>query len=481
MSDRVYHQAEAGGAAGADDGGSAGKGPGGGASANGGNHAGGTGGNAGSSLGESGEGGAVAAQGGSTSGTAGTAGRGSGRGGSGGTHSTGGGTTGGSAGTSAGESGAGQSGEGGASGCPTGFTGPGCNVNIDDCAGVNCGANGHCVDGVASHACACDPGFTGASCSLARLERLTPNFGMSCGNAISGDGSVVVGYEADGPRSSVHPIRWTEAGGAVELTSNTDTVDYGSALAVNSDGSVVAGEGALASSSGVFRWTQAGGVVIVGPDIQVGLSSNGTTLVGREAMSDGTHLYRWTQATGVVDFGLFGAVLNVAALSGDGTTAVGDRTVGSQLSQAFRWTASDGVASIGPADVAAYATGVSADGRVVVGTHQSMDGSQQFAFRWDPQSGPVDLDLGSLTYTSAANVSSDGSIILGMAGQDGWLWSSAKGPRLLQDILAGEGVDLTHYSSFRPSDISDDGTIVTGCVFTDDEPAVQGFVARIGD
>ena len=37
-------------------------------------------------------------------------------------------------------------------------------ADIDDCVGVTCSGQGTCVDGVNSHACNCNAGFTGYMC-----------------------------------------------------------------------------------------------------------------------------------------------------------------------------------------------------------------------------------------------------------------------------------------------------------------------------
>jgi uncharacterized membrane protein len=472
--ERVYHRTETAGGAGADDGAPAGHG----ALAGTGSTAGNTASGGASSPAAGGD----SARGGTAASSGGTAGSAPGPGGSGGSRAASGGSGGdaGSAGTSAGESGA--SGESGANGCASGFTGAGCGVDIDDCAGVSCGEHGHCVDGVAAYTCACDGGFTGADCELPRLETLTPTFGVSCGNAVSGDGKVVVGYLADNPRSTSHPFRWTEATGALPLMSNTEAVDYGVALGVSADGSVVTGSASLPSGSGVFRWTQSDGVVLVGSDGNAAVSRNGTTIVGRANESDGYHLFRWTQATGAVEVAALGGVGIVAGLSGDGTAAVGEFTdTSASIQRAFLWTAANALEPLGPTNFASSAHAVSGDGRVVVGEHNAEGGGDRVAFRWDRQSGMVDLELGDLTYTAATAITYDGKLIVGTLPHESFLWSEAGGVRLLSELLADKGVDVASYADFQVTGVSDDGTVLTGCVDSGGDSGVQAFIARIGD
>ena len=37
-------------------------------------------------------------------------------------------------------------------------------LDINDCIGVTCSFHGTCVDGVNSHTCSCDAGYTGSNC-----------------------------------------------------------------------------------------------------------------------------------------------------------------------------------------------------------------------------------------------------------------------------------------------------------------------------
>jgi hypothetical protein len=57
--------------------------------------------------------------------------------------------------------------------CPSGFSGPRCEVNIDDCPANACENGGTCVDGVNGYSCACPPGLTGARCEIDQDLRLT--------------------------------------------------------------------------------------------------------------------------------------------------------------------------------------------------------------------------------------------------------------------------------------------------------------------
>ena len=57
--------------------------------------------------------------------------------------------------------------------CDDGFTGRWCEVNVDECEGVNCSGNGRCIDGVDSFHCDCDSGYSGILCEVANTEPLS--------------------------------------------------------------------------------------------------------------------------------------------------------------------------------------------------------------------------------------------------------------------------------------------------------------------
>ena len=372
----------------------------------------------------------------------------------------------GSGGTSSGgKSSSGGAGSGGKS--SSGGTGSG---GADPCAGVSCGSRGKCMPNGASYRCACDAGFTGGACDLPRFEWIVPNFFTSCGNAISGDGKVVVGRMAEGNRSGGLPFRWTQASGGVALTSPGGPVDSGEASDVSSDGSVVVGVAALGSQSGVFRWTQANGVALIGGSDQALVNANGTTVVGRGPF------FRWTAASGLQNLSGFGDVLMVRGLSGDGTTIVGS----TNSAGAFRWTGANGLQNVSPAgETDSTATAVSADGGAVVGFYYK--GSERAAFRWTRNSGVQDIPLG-LKNAAAWSVTADGTAAVGQSDEGGWIWSQSQGVRLVGTILSGFGVnqlDAASQAGHGPHDVSDDGKVITGCAFASE--GLKAFIARIGD
>jgi probable HAF family extracellular repeat protein len=155
------------------------------------------------------------------------------------------------------------------------------------------------------------------------------------------DGTVVVGYS--GPGGGFHAFRWVSGTGMQDLGSIPNySTSY--ANAVTPDGSVVVGRCfELASGSGpVFRWTEAGGMQDLGAlpggltAFAYDVSSDGNTIVGGSSSSAGFHAFLWTQPLGMVDlneylpahgFDLTGwSLTEVWGISGDGQTLAGNGT-----------------------------------------------------------------------------------------------------------------------------------------------------------
>jgi probable HAF family extracellular repeat protein len=232
--------------------------------------------------------------------------------------------------------------------------------------------------------------------------------------AVSADGSVVVGY-ANNASNQGRAFRWTSAG-MVDL--GTLGGNYSFARAVSADGSVVVGEANNASNENrAFRWTSAGMVdlgTLGGNDSYAyAVSADGTAVVGYgNNASNQYRAFRWTSA-GMVDLGTLGGNFSYArAVSANGAVVVGDTRNASNQGRAFRWT-SAGMVDLGTlGGNHSFARAVSADGSVVVGDAFNAS-NQERAFRWTSAEGMTDLGTLGGNYSYASGVSANGAVVMG--------------------------------------------------------------------
>ena len=203
----------------------------------------------------------------------------------------------------------------------------------------------------------------------------------SYANAVSADGSVVVG--SSNIASQSHAFRWTSAGGMVDLGTFGGTTS--SANAVSTDGSVVVGYAYNASSNQIaFRWT-AGVMTNLGTlggnySYANGVSADGSVVVGNAYnASNYQNAFRWTSVGGMTNLGTLGGTYSTAnAVSADGKVVVGETTDAGSTQHAFRWTSATGMqtveawltasgVTVNPLLLTAGAQQVSANGEVVLG------------------------------------------------------------------------------------------------------------------
>ena len=193
------------------------------------------------------------------------------------------------------------------------------------------------------------------------------------------------------------------------------------ANAVSSNGSVVVGDLDIISPAfdDAFRWTQQSGTIELGFDRASDVSADGSVVVG----SDGAEAVRWTAAGGIVGLGrLTGGVSSGAtAVSQDGSVVVGfsDSVFGPE---AFYWMQELGTINLrttlissGVTNLAGwtnlFAEDVSADGTTIVGHGRNPAGNRQAWIATIPEPstlvlatllviggfsvGPPSLDLGN--------------------------------------------------------------------------------------
>jgi hypothetical protein len=134
--------------------------------------------------------------------------------------------------------------------------------------------------------------------------------------ALSPDGQLVLGAIAGEPLPQV--ARWSAATGAqaIELGPLPETAAGAEAMAMSSDGSVIAGVtlDSQARPLDVFRWTETGGLVPIAqafyfdnviPRSGLSLSDDGSVLVGvmdvdPSPMSQHAFSFRWTETNGAL-------------------------------------------------------------------------------------------------------------------------------------------------------------------------------------
>jgi uncharacterized membrane protein len=204
------------------------------------------------------------------------------------------------------------------------------------------------------------------------LGSLSPS--STYANDISADGSIVIG------RSGELPFRWTQATGMQSLglsggwTSATPT-------SISTTGAFITGFASTASGPMLFRWTASGFETLtplVGNAVSAaGISDDGQTIAGRS----GSGLYRWTQAGGLQNLGVLPgySTMTVTDMSADGSVIVGYAATGfpSFSNDSFIWTQATGLVTLSSYLTAQgvnlsgwslqFAFGVSADGQTFVG------------------------------------------------------------------------------------------------------------------
>lgn len=179
-----------------------------------------------------------------------------------------------------------------------------------------------------------------------------PGYSWSNASAISADGTTIVGYVAN-PTGNFdsQPMYWTAATGIVGLGFLPgDTHVYGGsgANAVSANGSVIVGS-AVGNSVGnhhAFRWTQATGMQDLGTlpggtwSSAVAVTADGAIVAGGSSGTGGGNFgfaFRWTQATGMQKLSDLLAVRGIqpgagmvlgsaVAMSADGKITVGNLT-----------------------------------------------------------------------------------------------------------------------------------------------------------
>jgi uncharacterized membrane protein len=305
--------------------------------------------------------------------------------------------------------------------------------------------------------------------------RFSRVFGMSA------DGSTLVG---DGLRgdSVREAYRWTPGEGLVGLgLLPSGTFSIAKAVTPNSEMIVGVSDGNWGMRA--VRWTPQNGIESIGEPPPAwdtvsagGVSANGKVIVGQIGVP-GVRFrgFVWSTEDGfeVLDEpNSSSSFLQASAVSADGRLVVG---VGRyhNVGQPVAWTKETGIFGLGLLPDAVYGTAsaMTGDGSVVVGNciYSLTPPLPEEAFRWTAARGMEALgDLpGGMLHSYAADVSADGSIIVGAGntdlGDEAFIWDAGHGMRNLRDVLVHDfGLDLTGWRLSGGAAISDDGLTIAG-------------------
>ena len=289
------------------------------------------------------------------------------------------------------------------------------------------------------------------------------------GQALSGDGLVVVGTQVGTPGQ---PFRWTVAGG-YELLAAPTHADHQGVRRVNTDGTAFVG-GYGAGGTG-YLWQQSGGYTnILGASGRIaasphGISGNGTIVVG-DANTTGTGFYcfRWLGGSYTV-FDVPEALTTYTAffdVSADGRYACANGQVPSSVGdrRIFRHDFNTGLrAVLGASNFRWTASAMSADGNVITGRTAN---NAVNPYRWNITTTGLTY-LGSLDPGLPAipnDLSGDGSVIVGRSltatGDKAFVWDDTGGIRSLETYIVEKGGDLSGWTFSEAKMISDDGDAI---------------------
>jgi uncharacterized membrane protein len=178
----------------------------------------------------------------------------------------------------------------------------------------------------------------------------------------------------------------------------------------------------------LYRWTAKGGFVDLGAgdwrSSSVGISNDGSTIISSRIDSEGNGVPSiWKEATGWTDLGhpANGCTMDNEwgsgyDISGNGSVAVGLAWY-CPGAEGFQWTQKGGMKSLGhPVGASSRASAISADGKTVVGFFEDPKQGFRRPVRWI--AGKSDLFAGRHTPGEATGISSDGSRIVGQAGNN---------------------------------------------------------------
>lgn len=247
--------------------------------------------------------------------------------------------------------------------------------------------------------------------------------------------------------------------------------------ALSGDGSTVVGGVDIGNTTLAFIWTSSLGFrpIDAASDVvrssAVGVSHDGAAVTGIAMVDDNGDLssraFYWHDGDAEMTvLGTFGGQTSIAAaISGDGSTVIGEAETADGGQRAFVWRESTGMIRIDTGDgndtTSAYL--VNHDGSVVVG-YTIDDSLEMDTFRWT-ENGVVELDLGWGGAITGMN--RDGRVLIGNAVD---FASEEMNTHAIRWVASSDGMSGQHqdihntlrYLDSLARDVSDDGEVIVG-------------------
>lgn len=275
--------------------------------------------------------------------------------------------------------------------------------------------------------------------------------------AISGDGSTVVGYSYS--KNGIEAFHWTRSTGMQGLGDLDGGLIDSRAYDVSHDGSIIVGVGTNENRDKAVRWftgsiSQLDDGCTFCSSAAWGTSGDGLTIVGEVDLA-----FVWTGSGGFelgdFDGGWESSIAFDASFDGSVITGYGSSMNGQE---AFRWTPSGLFEPLGDLPGGGFlsnAQEISDDGNTIIGFSQSGSGIE--GFRWTPEGGMQPIGM------MPTGTNADGSVVVGALNGTAYIWTSDDGLRNLTELLTSEyGLDLNGWSLTAAAGVSTDGTHVVG-------------------
>jgi len=248
---------------------------------------------------------------------------------------------------------------------------------------------------------------------------------------------------------------------------------YSRANSISSDGNTVVGVSKSQNQNQSFVWTEDSNMFNLG-DVSgsyfkghaIDVSADGSAIIGlgdiRSNVIQDPYIYKSSEGLFLLDE-IFNSeyYLEPYAISADANVIVGRAINQDNKYAPFRWAQQENVTILADFTDYCYAADVSADGSVVVGQYNNR------AFKWTQQDG---FQFLAEPYSAAQAISPDAAVIVGRVDNEPYYWKNDDTENYLDHTSRNQAISSAYAAANA-------GNTIVGR-FTDDHPYGQAFIWR---